>query len=161
MTPIDIVDYHSALKDWGLLAILCLAIVAFIFWVCKDWLGAKLSRARTVWNNLENRGRRFQELFDKIDAVLERFDGGFMSHVEDTKRAADEEHWKSCQIDRCPYLQKFFESLRDVDEHILHYAKECERSHRESTEAMTIILRRQDELFSAILGWVRKNGHEK
>lgn len=99
-----------------------------------------------------------RDCLDEIRAIAKRFDKVFMEHHEDTKRIAHEDHWKNCEIERCPQLLHIHTRLSEVIRITEDLAERAEESRAETREAINIYMRRFDDFASHAIAALRRNG---
>lgn len=133
ITPVDIYDWHVTLRTYGSFVVIGLLFVGLIIYLAY-------SRVKHGW------------LW--VECILKRQS----QHLADSERVASEEHWKNCQVDKCPYLSKFFEELRDTRQIIEHFSGDAQTSRAETRTAIDTIMRRFDDFAVAMLSLSRKNG---
>jgi len=162
MTPADLKDMLEAIQAYGLfvtfvvipgLALASLLAVRYV----KSWA----IRAYNLFEKIEKHAAQFQSMLAEIREVVGRFDGVFVKHVEDTERLASEEHWKSCQLDKCPYLLKFFNKLEGIAQETRDFAEAAKLSREQTRELISILMRRLDDLFVQQIAVLRRNGWDK
>lgn len=158
MTPVDLIDLIDAIKTYGILAV-CVGLPTVIL-ICglaysrvKSWVDDKFE----VFKALKGHADEFSTLVEEVRGALTRFDSGFSQHVEDTERLSHEDHWKSCQVDKCPYLHKFFAQLEDTEQMIVKLSDEAKASQAQTRADINTIMRRFDDFASAALNLARRN----
>lgn len=159
-------DMKTILETYGIYATLAVCVVAVMSWITikrikkfiKDQLSliACVEKSQKDYHDLVS---KHEKIFEDIKEIVKRFDYVFMQHVEDTERIASEEHWKFCQMDKCPYLQKYFEELRDQTQLINHFHENIKSSYKSMKESNSIMMRRLDDFSAAVMTWYRRNGN--
>jgi hypothetical protein len=162
MTPFDLKGMLDGIRAYGLFVTLVilpgLALGSFLaFKYVKSWA----LRVYDLFEKMEKHTAQFQSMLAEIREAVGRFDGVFLKHVEDTERLGNEEHWKNCQVDKCPYLLKFFNRLEDIAQETRDFAEAAKLSREQTRELITILMRRLDDLFVQQIAVLRRNGCDK
>lgn len=181
MTPGDMRDWYEFARDYGPWAIflfcLGLAILGLAFRTLLGWF----KHISQLVANLEQHTKRFEKAWttpngqivshashmeDAKAAIADmremtaHVNGVFMKHVEDTERAASDEHWRSCPLDKCPHLQRFYAQLEDVEDKVDKFSSDAQASRERTQEAINIFMRRLDDLFVRQISALRQMSPE-
>jgi hypothetical protein len=163
MTPIDITQTIDAVRTYGAIFVFIVCPIALL--ICylayryvRRWVDERTNHIVVVEAHVQD----LPGLVNEIRETNKVFHETFKRHVEDTDRLNSEEHWKHCQVDRCPYLQKHFaehgEALRDVVDMIRQFSGDATASRQFTQESINTIMRRFDDFATAMLALSRKNG---
>jgi hypothetical protein len=99
------------------------------------------------------------ESLREMREIATRFDAVFMEHHEATKRIANEDHWKNCELERCPQLHRLHFQLNEANRMTEELAARADESRAQTREAMHVLMRRFDDFASHAIAALRRNGH--
>jgi len=99
---------------------------------------------------------RSQRVLDEMADIIVRFDKAFMDLVHSTAQIADEEHWKSCPVDRCPYLIAFGHRQQQMLDIVRQYKEEFLVATEQNRREIQLVHRRFDEISAEQLAVLRQ-----
>jgi len=159
MTPVDLIELIDAVKTYGILVVCVgLPIVLLGGYLAYSRIRIWVDEKFVVFGALKEHSDEFSTLVGEVRAALSRFDCGFSQHVEDTERLSHDDHWKSCQVDKCPYLHKFFTQLVDTEQMIVKFSDEANASRERTHESINVMMRRFDDFAVQAIAAFRRNG---
>lgn len=162
MTPADLKDMLEAIQAYGLfVTFVVVPALALASLLAVRHVKSRALRLYDLFEKTEKHAAQFQSLLTEIREAVTRFDGVFVKHVQDTERLSNEDHWKSCQLDKCPYLLKFFNKLEGVAQETRDFAEAARLSREQTRELISILMRRLDDLFVQQIALLRRNGWDK
>lgn len=100
-----------------------------------------------------------RECLDHVREIATRFDAVFMEHHEAAKRVANEDHWKNCELERCPQLHRIHSQLNEAIRITKELAARADESRAQTREAIHVLMRRFDDFASHAIAALRRNGH--
>ena len=100
-----------------------------------------------------------RECLDHVREIVTRFDAVFMEHHEISKRIANEDHWKNCELERCPQLHRLHSQLSQAIRVTEELAARADESRAQTREAIHVLMRRFDDFASHAIAALRRNGH--
>ncbi len=162
MNPSDLKDVLDAIRTYGVFVTFVvlpgLALAMFLsFKYIKSWA----LRLYDLFEKTEKHASQFQAMLSEMREAVGQFNGVFLKHVEDTERLSNEDHWKSCPVDKCPYLPRFFKRLDDIAEEARDFAEAARLSREQTRELISVLMRRLDDLFVQQIAVLRRSGRDR
>lgn len=159
MTPSNLKDILELVRAYGLfVAFVVLPGLALATFLAFKYVKAWALRIYDLLEKMENHSSQFPMMLAEVREAVARFNGVFIKHVQDTERLGNEDHWKSCEMDKCPYLQKFFNRLDNVADETRDFAEAAKLSREQTRELIRVLMRRLDDLFVQQIAVLRRNG---
>ena len=162
MTPVDMLDTFEAAHKYGTIFVfIVLPIVGVVLYLAYRQVKSWLDKQANLFEKLNSNCDIFTDMVEEIRGRAERVDGLIIKLSEDTERIASEEHWKSCTVDRCPYLQKFYSELKGATHLIQTFSDEARVSREGTKEAVNTMMKRIDDFAIAVIAALKKNSNGK
>lgn len=138
-------DLWYWLKEYGILGSLIAAILVGFYKIFGGYLkgiqedvGDATAKVNSLYTALSNtKGEPIVQhdllvnMINEIKSMKEKLEAhniGAEHHYDDIRRLTDEEQWKHCDIEKCPYISKLSQNLKDIEARFSEFEIKAEQS---------------------------------
>ena len=181
LTPHELVGFGKFWAEYGAIAgvIVLLAFAALAFFI--HYFHTTLTRFNSATKLIEKIAKAhlnsegepirhheyhatIRDLAIEIKTLVESHDSQALRHYDDVQRLSSEEHWKNCNVDKCPNLQTLLFNFANMVQRfeVFEVAATADRKRTyESLDVLAAELQALGREIIATLRAVRTNGDSK